>query len=530
VVPALTPGPGGGGGGGGGGEGWLSTNTGGGGGGGGAGGGALRLSAGEELVINGDVFALGGNGGGGAYPYPYSPPAPTFLISAGRGAGGGGGAGGALQLHGARWQSGFVLALGGESFRLPIYTSGPFPVDIRTAFERLLDQPATGRIRFDGPRPGQQVVPAPFSGPDLDYCFNLVSPSPQFQLKGHGTAGTLQVRVRDRLGNEQVAFPPAVDPVTGFTVAVPLYDGFNDIQAEFVLFGPPDVVWAVSAPVRSRTVLYLPGTTPSFAFACSISPATVTVPTERTVSFAVTVTGTPLTAVTWSVDGGAANGAVSQAGAYTAPCAAPSAPATVRVRSALDPSKSCTAQVTVIPGIAVSATAATGTAANPGVPSANVGQTVTIDIPAAVFALTGTGFASGQGVELTTVQRSATGTCTTSAVTVQGVVVPGLASLNVTVPPCADADQMIRVPGHGCARLQVVPVIASLNTDPNIAPIMLINGIGFVCGATEVYYGTSKVPDAQVLAVVCNVIVLGTRPAVGEQVTVRTKGGTSNAM
>ncbi|HYT25332.1 MAG TPA: hypothetical protein VEP73_02450, partial [Actinomycetota bacterium] len=345
VVPALTPGPGGGGGGGGGGEGWLSTNTGGGGGGGGAGGGALRLSAGEELVINGDVFALGGNGGGGAYPYPYSPPAPTFLISAGRGAGGGGGAGGALQLHGARWQSGFVLALGGESFRLPIYTSGPFPVDIRTAFERLLDQPATGRIRFDGPRPGQQVVPAPFSGPDLDSCFNLVSPSPQFQLKGHGTAGTLQVRVRDRLGNEQVAFPPAVDPVTGFTVAVPLYDGFNDIQAEFVLFGPPDVVWAVSAPVRSRTVLYLPGTTPSFAFACSISPATVTVPTERTVSFAVTVTGTPLTAVTWSVDGGAANGAVSQAGAYTAPCAAPSAPATVRVRSALDPSKSCTAQV-----------------------------------------------------------------------------------------------------------------------------------------------------------------------------------------
>lgn len=530
-MPGLTPGPGGGGGGGGGGEGWWITNTGGGGGGGGAGGGALRLAAGEELVINGDVFALGGNGGGGAYPYPYTPPAPTYLISAGRGAGGGGGAGGAIQLHGARWQSGFVLALGGESSsRLPIYTSGPFPVDIRTAFERLLDRPATGRIRFDGPLPGQQVVPAPFSGPDLDYCFNLVSPSPQFQLSGHGTAGTLQVHVRDRQGNEQVAVPSAVDPVTGFTVMVPLFNGFNDIQAEFVLFGPPDVVWAGSAPVRTRTVLYLPGATPVFAFACSISPATATVPTERTVGFAVTVTGTPLTAVTWSVDGGVTNGAVSQTGSYTAPCAVPSVPVTVRVRSALDPSKSCTAQVTVIPGITVSATAATGTPANPGVPSANVGQTVTVEIPAAVFALTGSGFASGQGVEFTTVQRSTTGACTTSAVTVQGVVAAGLTSLNVAVPSCADGDQTIRVPSHGCARLQVVPVIASLNTDPTIAPLMLINGTGFVCGATEVYFGTSKVPDAQVIAVVCNSIVVGARPAAGEPVTVRTRGGTSNAI
>ena len=515
----LLPGPGGGGGGGGGGEGWLITNTGGGGGGGGAGGGALRLSAGEQLLIDGDVFAVGGDGGGGAYP------SGGLLFGAGRGAGGGGGGGGTLVLHGATWQSGYVLAVAGESFPVPPWSPG---IDPRTPLQKLLDQPPTGYVQIDRrPRPGEQALPVAIGGPDLDYCFNLVSPNPQFEVSGP-PAEWVGVHIQDRKGNEQYISATAVDPTTGFNMPVPLYEGFNDIQAEAFL--DPLEVFAFSAPVRKRTVLYLPGTTSSFGFACTVSPAAVSVPTERSTNLTVAVTGTSLTAVTWSVDGGAANGTITQTGTYTAPCSPPSGTVTARASSALDPSRSCTAQITVLAGITVTATAAAGTPANPAVPSANVGQTVTIDIPAAVYQQTGTGLTPGQAVAFTTVQRSPGGACTTSVVTVQGNVAVGLTSLTVAVPACADAEQTIQVPGNGCAQLQIVPVISNLDTTS--LPVLLINGTGFVCGATDVYIGTSKVPSTQVLAVYCTVIVVDTTniSVTGQAVTVQTKGGTSNAV
>jgi len=335
----------------------------------------------------------------------------------------------------------------------------------------------------------------------------------------------VQVHVRDRHSNSQYAVPGSADPLGGWTVAVPLFEGFNDIQAEY---GDPSLGGDVSAPVRTRTVLYLPGTTPSFGFTCTVSPRTVTVPTLRSIDLTVSVTGTSQTGVSWSVDGGAANGTVTQSGTYTAPCAAPPGPATVRASSAVDPSKSCTAQITILAGIAVTAIAATGTPADPAVPSANVGQIVTIDIPAAVYGLTGTGFPAGQAVVFATVERSPAGTCTTSAVPVQGNVATGLTSLTVAVPSCADADQTIQVPGNGCARLQIVPTITSL--DITSVVVMLINGTGFVCGATDVYVGTTKVLDAQVLAVYCTVIVVDTEnlPILSQPVTVQTNGGVSN--
>ena len=51
---------------------------------------------------------------------------------------------------------------------------------------------------------------------------------------------------------------------------------------------------------------------------------------------------------------------------------------------------------------------------------------------------------------------------------------------------------------------------------------MAVNGGGFACGATQVFFGATQVPAAQVLSVDCSVILLGTRPAAGQQVTVRT--------
>jgi hypothetical protein len=100
--------------------------------------------------------------------------------------------------------------------------------------------------------------------------------------------------------------------------------------------------------------------------------------------------------------------------------------------------------------------------------------------------------------------------------------------LRATVPSCAAPNQRLRVAGHGCARLQIVPVINGLNR-PSGAQYMAVNGSGFACGATEVFFGAVKVDALQVLSVECNVIVIGTRPAAGVPVTVRTAGGTSNA-
>jgi hypothetical protein len=75
-----------------------------------------------------------------------------------------------------------------------------------------------------------------------------------------------------------------------------------------------------------------------------------------------------------------------------------------------------------------------------------------------------------------------------------------------------------------------VPRITSLNRAASLGQNMGVNRSGFVCGATQVFFGATQVRAAQVLSVDCNVILLGTRPATGQQVTVRTAGGTSNGM
>ena len=525
---SLVLGSGGGGGGGGGGEGVIFKSTAGGGGGGGAGGGALELAAGEEIRIRGRIAANAGDGGDGAFPFPVGTPPSAPLFHAGCGGGGGAGGGGTVFLRGVRLLEGEVLAVGGTNGRAARFADAVVTVPgTLTELQRLLANPQSGLILVEGSIPGAATIaPAAFFAPDLDYFPNLVSGTAQIAVTGHSSGGFVRVR---NAGGEQFV-PVTADP---FTANVSLAPGFNDLDGVtgFVnIPGDPPIVVTASHPVRVRRILHLPGVAPVFAFACTISPPTPTVVTERTVRLTATVTGTTLSAVTWSVDGGADNGAVDQQGTYKAPCAALATPATVRARSAFDPSRSGTATVTVIPGIAVTAQAAQGTPADAAVPSANVGQTITIAIPAAAYALTSQDFAVGQVTEFETIERDASGICTPGVTSVAGTVAAGLTSLQVAVPTCATPNQHLRIAGHGCARLQVVPRISALDRSPSLGQGMAVNGDGFACAATDVFFGASQVPAAQVLSVSCDVILLGTRPAAGQQVTVRTAGGTSNAL
>jgi hypothetical protein len=435
-------------------------------------------------------------------------------------------------LHGVRQLVGEVLAVGGADGRAARFADGVVTSpDTRTPLQRLLANPRSGLIRIDGtPSPPATIAPGAYSLPDLDYRPNLVADAPQVTVGGTGGRGTINAMLRVQNSGGVQFVVPSGDP---FTATVPLAPGFNEVDGVDIgsdPFAPPVLIFAAAATPRRRRILYLPGVVPVFAFACAISPPAPSVATERSIKLTATVTGTTQTAVSWSVDGGSDNGSVAQDGTFRAPCMTPPDPVTVRASSAFAPNRSGTASVTVIAGVAVTAQATRGTPSDPAAPSANVGQTITVAIPPAAGTLTGEVFAAGQNVEFETVKRDATGTCQPGTLPVAGTVAVGMASLRATVPPCAAPNQRLRVAGHGCARLQVVPVITSLNRAASLGQNMVVNGSGFACGATEVFFGAVRVAASQVLSVDCNVILLGTRPAAGEQVTVRTTGGTSNPL
>lgn len=97
------------------------------------------------------------------------------------------------------------------------------------------------------------------------------------------------------------------------------------------------------------------GTSVCNAGACgvgiTIQPKTASVPTGGAQNFSALVTGTSNNAVTYSVQGGPAQGTIDQSGVYTAPAAA--GVYTVVVTSQADPSKSDSATVTAsVPSVA----------------------------------------------------------------------------------------------------------------------------------------------------------------------------------
>ena len=290
ILGGLAAGAGGGGGGGGGGEGFLVT-TGGGGGGGGAGGGILELAAGEQIRIRGRVAALGGDGGDGAFPFAVGPLPSPPPFHAGCGGGGGGGAGGAIFLRGLRALVGEVLAVGGTDGRPARFAGAAVTTPgTLTQLQRLLANPPSGMIKIEGSvTPAATIAPAPAFVADIDYLPELVTGNPQIAVSGvGGLGGNGHVRVRNDAG-QQLIPTPGGQP---FTVQVALAPGFNTIDGvEVAEFGMPPTISTESHPVRVRRILYLPGAATVSGFACTISPATATVATERTVKLVAAVTG-----------------------------------------------------------------------------------------------------------------------------------------------------------------------------------------------------------------------------------------------
>ena len=96
----------------------------------------------------------------------------------------------------------------------------------------------------------------------------------------------------------------------------------------------------------------------STTVAVNVSPSSAMVATSGTQQFTATVTGTSNTAVTWEVNnitgGNSTVGTISSSGLYTAPANVPNPSiVTVTAVSQADPTKSGSAQVTIVPGIAV---------------------------------------------------------------------------------------------------------------------------------------------------------------------------------
>ncbi|MBV8281306.1 MAG: hypothetical protein JO347_04495, partial [Candidatus Eremiobacteraeota bacterium] len=112
---------------------------------------------------------------------------------------------------------------------------------------------------------------------------------------------------------------------------------------------------SVADPSKSASAVV----TIALPVAVSISPTTATVTVGNHQKFTATVTNATNTAVTWSLTGsgcsGAACGAITTTGLYTAPSAVPSpAQVFVTATSVADATKSATATVTISPPVAVS--------------------------------------------------------------------------------------------------------------------------------------------------------------------------------
>jgi hypothetical protein len=103
------------------------------------------------------------------------------------------------------------------------------------------------------------------------------------------------------------------------------------------------VATTTAAPIQTGTATVTVTAPP--VVTVTVAPSTPSVVPGGTVAFTATVTGTGTTGVTWSVQEGAAGGAITAGGSYTAPATAGTYH--VRATSMADASKSGTATVTV---------------------------------------------------------------------------------------------------------------------------------------------------------------------------------------
>lgn len=131
------------------------------------------------------------------------------------------------------------------------------------------------------------------------------------------------------------------------------------LQVEF----DPTVVGAATgqlaitsnSSIGGTMVVGLAGTgTAASAIAVAVTPGNASTTIGATQQFAASVTGTSNTAVTWTASGtgcsGATCGTIFSSGLYTAPAAVPSSAAvTITATSQADPTKSATANVSIVP-------------------------------------------------------------------------------------------------------------------------------------------------------------------------------------
>jgi hypothetical protein len=95
---------------------------------------------------------------------------------------------------------------------------------------------------------------------------------------------------------------------------------------------------------------------PPATISVSISPGTATLQVGASQQFAVAVSGTTYTSVSWSVSGvlggNTSVGSISSTGLYTAPASAPAGPVTVTAQSTYDPNSSASASVMITAPVA----------------------------------------------------------------------------------------------------------------------------------------------------------------------------------
>ncbi len=175
------------------------------------------------------------------------------------------------------------------------------------------------------------------------------------------------------------------------------------------------------------------------AVAIAMSPNAATVSAGATQQFAVTVTGSSNTSVTWTLSGagcsGAACGAISVGGLYTAPASVPS-PATLSITatSVADPTKSASASVTLVAATAVLLSIGPTSASVPAASTSSFTATVTGTSNTAVaWSLTGAGCSGTSCGSLATTSLTAVYTAPSVA--------PSPANVNVIATSVADPSK-----------------------------------------------------------------------------------------
>ena len=203
----------------------------------------------------------------------------------------------------------------------------------------------------------------------------------------------------------------------------------------------------------------------------TVAPTTASVLLGEPRTFTATVSNTPNTAVSWSVNGipggNATVGTIDAAGVFTAPANLP-APVTVTVQAtcAADPSKSGTGTITVTSSFSLAVT---------GPPSVNTGDT-------AIYVATLTPPANSNpsrvvswGVVGTGCTGAACGTISSSGVYTAPSVPPSPATVQIIATPQADPTKVTSV------SVSIVPVIV-VSVSPSAATVSL--------GAAQIFQAT----------------------------------------